>query len=73
MVTKFKEAHGASDDDRIDADALLLTVALFGETLQSPKLPQSGAVVRMAHSRKRTVFDGRFCQMVTRITDLIME
>ncbi len=54
-------------------DSLLLTVTVFGETLPSANLPDDGKVIRIINSRKRLVYEGRFCQLVARVADISVE
>lgn len=65
--------HGSSDEDRITVDSLLLTVSVFGETIDSPNLPSKGDVVRIVNSRKRLVYENKFCQLVARCADITVE
>jgi hypothetical protein len=65
--------HKSCDEGRINVDSLLLTVTVFGETLDSPKLPVDGSIIRIANSRKRLVYEAKFCQLVARCSDIIIE
>jgi hypothetical protein len=65
--------HGVDEDHRVAVDSVLLTVTVFGETLASQNLPLNGRVVRIRNSRRRAVYDGKYCQLVTRAADMTME
>ncbi|KAJ0408507.1 hypothetical protein P43SY_006437 [Pythium insidiosum] len=67
---QLQELYNSSDENRSLVDSELITAAVFGETADSPRLPQNGEVNRIANSRKRLVYDGNKCQLVARAADI---
>ncbi|KAJ0391860.1 hypothetical protein P43SY_011873 [Pythium insidiosum] len=65
-----EELYNSNDENRSLVDSELITAAVFGETADSPRLPQNGEVIRIANSRKRLVYDGNKCQLVARAADI---
>jgi hypothetical protein len=69
-VLQLEELHGSSDENKRLVEGVLLTVTVFGEKKDSPRLPADGSIIRIARSRQRKVYDGLKCQLVARVADI---
>ncbi len=72
-MARVQAFHAHYEDNHISADELLLTVAVFGTTLASPNLPTEGKIIKVMRTRKRIVFEEKFCQAVARLSDIVVE
>ncbi|GLE10475.1 hypothetical protein PINS_up022599 [Pythium insidiosum] len=69
-LAEFEALLNANKENETLVDEVLPTATIFGETVNSTRLPANGSQVRITNSRKRMVYEGKKCQLVARVSDI---
>ena len=68
---QLEQLYSSDDANRALVDEVLMTATIFSVPLTSASLPANGSVIRITKSRKRMVYEGKKCQFVARVADIM--